>query len=88
MGKGKYFPLAKEVSLKIKEICYIHSEAFESSELKHGPYSLLDNNSLVILFITKDEYYDKMISTYEQIKSRKSKYIIITNINDLYLKIV
>ena len=36
LGKGKYYPLAKEVSLKIKEICYIHSEAFESSELKHG----------------------------------------------------
>lgn len=85
LGKGKYFPLAKECSLKIKEICYIHCEAFESSELKHGPYSLLSKNSVVILFITKDEYYDKMISTYEQIKSRNSKIIIITNINDLYL---
>lgn len=86
LGKGKYYPLAKEVSLKIKEICYIHSEAFESSELKHGPYSLLDNNSVVILFITKDEYYEKMISTYEQIKSRKSKYIIITNIENATFK--
>jgi glucosamine--fructose-6-phosphate aminotransferase (isomerizing) len=80
LGKGKYYPVAKECSLKIKEICYIHSEAFESSELKHGPYSLLNNESVVILFITKDEYYDKMISTYEQIQSRNSKFIIITNI--------
>lgn len=80
LGKGKYYPLAKECSLKIKEICYIHSESFESSELKHGPYSLLNEESVVILFITKDEYYDKMISTYEQIKSRNSKFIIITNI--------
>lgn len=80
LGKGKYYPLAKEAALKIKEICYIHSEAFESSELKHGPYSLLDENSVVILFLTNDENYDKMISTYEQIKSRKSKLIIITNI--------
>lgn len=86
LGKGKYYPLAKEVSLKIKEICYIHSEAFEASELKHGAYSLLDNNSVVILFITKDEYYDKMLSTLEQIKSRKSKYIIITNIENAKFK--
>lgn len=82
LGKGKYYPLAKECSLKIKEVCYKHCEAFESSELKHGPYSLLSENSVVILFITKDEYYDKMISTYEQIKSRNSKYIIITNIQN------
>lgn len=82
LGKGKYYPLAKECSLKIKEVCYKHCEAFESSELKHGPYSLLNENSVVILFITKDEYYDKMISTYEQIKSRNSKFIIITNIEN------
>lgn len=80
LGKGKYYALARECSLKIKEICYIQAEAYESSELKHGPYSLLDENSICILFITKEYHYDKLISTYEQLKSRKCKIIIISNI--------
>lgn len=82
LGKGKYYPIAQEASLKIKEITYIHSEGYSGSALKHGAYSLLTKNFPVILFIMDDEYKHLMCSCYEEIKSREAAILVITDIED------
>ena len=79
LGKGKSEAIAKEGALKIKELTYIHSEGYSGSSLKHGPFALLDQNLPVILVIPNDEHYIKMMNAYEEIKSRESPILFITN---------
>lgn len=81
LGKGQYEALAREASLKIKEISYIHSEAYSSSSLKHGPFALLTDKFPVILIMPDDEYFDKNMNAYYEIKSRNADVLIITNKN-------
>ncbi len=88
LGKGNCEPIAREGSLKIKEISYIHSESYSSTSLKHGPYALLCENFPVILIALNDENYIKNENAYNEIKSRHAKIILITNkimenINDI-----
>ena len=78
LGKGHNYALAREGALKIKEISYIHAEAYELSELKHGPFALLTSETVVILI--GDHELD---ACYHEIKSRGSKIIVISNINTL-----
>jgi len=82
LGKGNCEPIAKEGSLKIKEISYIHSEGYSTSSLKHGPFALLDKNFPVILIAPKDQHLVKNINAYYEIKSRYSPIIIISNNNE------
>ena len=82
LGKGKSEAIAKEGSLKIKEITYIHAEGYSGSALKHGPFSLLDENMPVILVSPNNEYYSKMKNVYEEIKSRNSPILFITDDKD------
>lgn len=84
LGKGKAEAIAKEGSLKIKEVSYIHAEGYSSSGLKHGPFALLNKNLPVILIILNDKFYNKNFSCYQEIISRNSPVICITNnpIND------
>ena len=79
LGKECDESIAREGSLKIKEISYIHSEAYSSSSLKHGPFALLDENMPVILLNNNFNYESKVINAYEEIISRKSPVIFITN---------
>lgn len=79
LGKGMMEPVAKEGSLKIKEIGYIHAEGYSSSALKHGPYSLLQQNTPVILITPNDEHFVRNQGIMEEIKSRKSFIIAITD---------
>ena len=79
LGKGKSEAIAKEGSLKIKEITYIHAEGYSGSALKHGPFALLDENVPVILVAPKDEHYAKMNNAYEEIRSRNSPVLFITD---------
>ena len=79
LGKNNDESIAREGSLKIKEISYIHSEAYSSSSLKHGPFALLDENLPVILLNNNIYYEPKVINAYEEISSRKSPIIMITN---------
>lgn len=72
LGKGPGEYIAKEGSLKIKEISYIHSEGYSSSSIKHGPFALLNENFPVILLDLEEEHHDKVMCCYEEIKSRKS----------------
>tara|TARA_B100000886_G_scaffold277824_1_gene201808 strand:+ start:6831 stop:8669 length:1839 start_codon:yes stop_codon:yes gene_type:complete len=79
LGKNTDESIAREGSLKIKEISYIHSEAYSSSSLKHGPFALLDENMPVILLNNNYLYETKVINAYEEVLSRKSPVIFITN---------
>jgi glucosamine--fructose-6-phosphate aminotransferase (isomerizing) len=79
LGKGSDEYIAKEGSLKIKEISYIHSEGYSSSSLKHGPFALLDENFPVILFNLDQSHKSKTLNCYQEIISRNSRVILITN---------
>jgi glucosamine--fructose-6-phosphate aminotransferase (isomerizing) len=82
LGKGKYYFIAKEAALKIKELTYNHAEGYSGSALKHGAYSLLTDQFPVILIIMDDEYKSLMLSCYEEIKSRNAYILVITDIVD------
>ena len=79
MGKGKSYPIAREGSLKIKEITYIHAEGYSGSSLKHGPFGLLEPDFPVILIAPKDDTYAKMTNVYQEVLSRKAKVYFITD---------
>jgi len=82
LGRGVDFYLSEEGSLKLKEISYIHSEAFEAGELKHGSIALIDENFGVIGVITDKNISDKTISNLKEVSSRGAKIIAITNIEE------
>lgn len=82
LGRGIDFYLSMEGSLKLKEISYIHSEAFQAGELKHGSISLIDENFGVISIVTDKNISDKTISNLKEVSSRGAKIIAITNIKD------
>ena len=85
LGKGCSKYIADESSLKIKEISYIHTESYSASSLKHGPFALLDDNFPVIIINCEDEYRDKIMSCYQEVKARNSPVIFISktkNINE------
>jgi glucosamine--fructose-6-phosphate aminotransferase (isomerizing) len=79
LGKGSDEYIAKEGSLKIKEISYIHSEGYSSSSLKHGPFALLDEDFPVIILNLDQTHRAKTINCYQEVKSRNSPIIMISN---------
>lgn len=81
LGKGIGEPIAKEGSLKIKEISYVHCEGYSASSLKHGPFALLCEGFPVILIDVNDKYHSKMKNAYEEIISRHAITIVITTEN-------
>ena len=70
LGRGVDYAVSLEGSLKMKEISYIHSEAYAAGELKHGTISLIENGTLVINVLTQSRLYEKMISNMVEVKSR------------------
>ena len=83
IGRGIDYALCMEGSLKLKEISYIHSQAYAAGELKHGTISLVENDTPVIGIITEQQLKDKTISNIEEVKSRGAKTIVITNDNEI-----
>ena len=79
LGKNKSEAIAKEGSLKIKEISYIHAEGYSGSSLKHGPFALLCKDFPVVLVMPKNKDFDKMKNAYQEIKSRDAKILCITD---------
>lgn len=79
LGKDKELAIAKEGSLKIKEICYIHAEGYSSSALKHGPFALVEENLPIIILDIGDKNRDKNRNAYEELISRKANVIYITD---------
>ena len=88
VGRGVDYSLALEASLKLKEISYIHSEAYPAGELKHGTISLIDKNTFVFAFITQPHIKEKTLSNVSEVVSRGGKVVLfsqfkIDNVNGL-----
>ena len=79
VGRGIDYAICLEGSLKLKEISYIHSEAYAAGELKHGTISLIEDNILVIGSLTQDNLYEKTISNMVECKSRGASLMGLTN---------
>lgn len=82
LGRGFNFPAALEGALKLKEISYIHAEGYPAAEMKHGPIALIDENMPVVVIAPKDEVYEKVLSTIEEIRARNGRVIAIANEDD------
>ncbi|MBE8162694.1 MAG: glutamine--fructose-6-phosphate transaminase (isomerizing) [Bdellovibrionaceae bacterium] len=70
MGRGFSFPISLEGALKLKELVYLHAEAYSFGEMKHGPLALIDKDMLVIALIPQDEFYEKSLSNLEEVCAR------------------
>ena len=79
LGRGPLYPLAHEGALKLKEISYIHAEAYASGELKHGPIALIDEEVPVVVMAPRDNLFDKTVSNMQEVMARKGKVILISN---------
>ena len=79
IGRGSDYNVALEGSLKLKEISYIHSEAYASGELKHGPIALIEKGITVISILTDKNLLEKSISNIEEVITRGAKTFIVTN---------
>ena len=75
-GRGKYFPIALEGALKLKEIAYVHAEGYAAGELKHGPIALIDEN-MVNIAIVGPELLEKTISNVEEVKARRGIMVVV-----------
>lgn len=79
LGRGLDYALSCEASLKLKEISYIHSEAYAAGELKHGTISLITDNVPVVAFATQPDVYSKIISNVQEVRSRGARVILVTS---------
>lgn len=81
IGRTDAYPIALEGAQKLKEISYIHAEAYPASELKHGPLALISNKIPSVVALPDNDLLEKSISTLEEIKSRSGPIIVVTNAN-------
>ena len=79
LGKGSDEYVAREGSLKIKEISYVHAEGYSASSLKHGPFALLDENVPVIILNLETNHTSKIMNCLQELSSRSSPIVLITN---------
>lgn len=79
LGRGQMFPIAMEGALKLKELSYIHAEAYPAGELKHGPIALVDELMPVIVVAPSDELMAKTLSNMQEVAARGGKIILITD---------
>jgi glucosamine--fructose-6-phosphate aminotransferase (isomerizing) len=81
LGRGIHYPVALEGALKLKEISYIHAEAYPAGELKHGPLALVDHNMPVVVIAPKDDLMEKLHSNVQEVQARGGKIIVFANPN-------
>jgi glucosamine--fructose-6-phosphate aminotransferase (isomerizing) len=79
LGRGIHYPIALEGALKLKEISYIHAEAYPAGELKHGPLALVDSNMPVISVAPNDELLDKLKSNLEEVHARGGQLFVFAD---------
>jgi glucosamine--fructose-6-phosphate aminotransferase (isomerizing) len=79
LGRGQMFPIAMEGALKLKEISYIHAEAYAAGELKHGPIALVDEQMPVIVVAPSDELMEKTLSNMQEVAARGGHIVLITD---------
>ncbi len=79
LGRGSHFPIAREGALKLKEISYIHAEAYAAGELKHGPLAIVDENMPVVAVAPNNIVLEKLKSNLEEVKARGGKLYIFAD---------
>jgi len=79
LGRGTHFPIAMEGALKLKEISYIHAEAYAAGELKHGPLALIDEEMPVVAVAPNDELLEKLKSNLEEVRARGGKLFVFAD---------
>ena len=82
LGRGIHFPTVLEGALKLKEISYIHAEAYAAGEMKHGPIALIDENMPVVFVSPRDQTYKKTCSNMEEVITRRGKVLLFTDDNE------
>jgi glucosamine--fructose-6-phosphate aminotransferase (isomerizing) len=84
LGRGREFPVALEGALKLKEISYIHAEAYPAGELKHGPLALVDKQMPVVALAPPNELVDKLKSNLEEVRARGGQLIVVCEDQDKF----
>lgn len=79
LGRGIYFPIALEGALKLKELSYIHAEAYPAGELKHGPLALVDSDMPVVAVAPNDDLFDKLKSNLQEVRARGGELTVFTD---------
>src|SRR5213083_679961 len=79
LGRGIHYPIAMEGALKLKEISYIHAEAYAAGELKHGPLALVDRNMPVVAIAPRDLLLDKLKSNLQEVRARGGELYVLAN---------
>jgi glutamine---fructose-6-phosphate transaminase (isomerizing) len=82
LGRGINFPTVLEGALKLKEISYIHAEAYAAGEMKHGPIALIDENMPIVVVSPRDQTYKKTCSNIEEVITRRGKVFLLTDTTD------
>ncbi|KAF1082049.1 MAG: Glutamine--fructose-6-phosphate aminotransferase [isomerizing] [Candidatus Rifleibacterium amylolyticum] len=82
LGRGFNYPTALEGALKLKEISYIHAEAYAAGEMKHGPIALIDHEMPVMAIVTESDVYDKTISNLKEVQARSGRLLAIATEGD------
>ena len=85
IGKGLNHPVALEGALKLKELAYLHAEAYPAGELKHGPIAMLTEETPVIAIIPRDRSYPRLLTAVKEIKARGAPVIALTDARDTEL---
>jgi glucosamine--fructose-6-phosphate aminotransferase (isomerizing) len=81
LGRGRHYPIALEGALKLKEISYIHAEAYPAGELKHGPLALIDSEMPVVAIAPNDELLEKLKSNLQEVKARGGELFVFADQN-------
>lgn len=81
LGRGEFYPIAMEAALKLKEISYIHAEAYAAGELKHGPLALVDADMPVVVIAPNNELLEKLKSNIEEVRARGGKLYVFADTN-------
>lgn len=79
LGRGEHYPIAMEGALKLKEISYIHAEAYPAGELKHGPLALVDSEMPVVVVAPNDDLLEKLHSNMQEVKARGGKLYVFAH---------
>jgi len=79
LGRGRYYPLAMEGALKLKEVSYIHAEGYAAGELKHGPIALIEQDLPIIVVAPYDDLFEKTLSNVEEVRARGGRIILVSD---------
>uniref|UniRef100_UPI0030F90814 glutamine--fructose-6-phosphate transaminase (isomerizing) n=1 Tax=Hyphomonas sp. TaxID=87 RepID=UPI0030F90814 len=79
LGRGRYFPLALEGALKLKEVSYIHAEGYAAGELKHGPIALIEQDLPIVVVAPYDDLFEKTLSNVEEVRARGGRIILVSD---------